>query len=117
MVTYLKRRDILRKSIQKTKIMPKTKKAKTSSSIWSQRRFVTALVLVVFSVLAVGGYGRLVKAVSCSSVADCQSQIGNLSAQNADSQQKINSLQLQAQGYQGAIDALTAQINALQASI
>ncbi len=73
---------------------------------------------VVMCVMLISGVGqKLVHAVSCSSVSDCQAQINNLNSQNSQAQQTVGSLQSQAQSYQGAIDALTAQISSVQAQL
>ena len=121
-MTYLKRRDIISTSIQKTKkAMPKQKNkiyAGLSRSTYTHKRIWGGLAVAIIAfVLVSGGFSRIVRAVSCSSVSDCQAQIGNLSGQNAQSQQQLDALQLTAQGYQGALDSLNAQISTLQSQI
>ncbi|MFI5270760.1 MAG: CHAP domain-containing protein [Candidatus Saccharimonadales bacterium] len=98
--------------------MPKLKSNKIYNASFSSRRLLLACAAVVIALLlSTGTFSRVVKAVTCSNVSDCQNQISDLSGKNAASQAQINALELQAQGYQGAIDALNAQIYSLQASI
>ncbi len=65
------------------------------------------LVFVSFSPI-------VAKAVSCSSVKDCQSQIDSLNNQNSGAQQHISGLSAQASSYQDAISNLKNQVYALQ---
>ena len=119
-MTNLIRRGILRSSIRKNKkVMPKQKKVQNRVALSpAHRRVGLALGITFVAVLlATGNFSRLVHAVTCSSVTDCQQQISNLNGQNAQSQAAINSLQLQAQSYQGAISTLDAQIGSLQQQI
>lgn len=80
--------------------------------------FARLILAVVFaSVLAIAAVPKIVHAVNCSSAADCQAQINNLSNQNSQAQQSVNNLKSQAQSYQGAIDSLDGQISSLQQQI
>lgn len=79
------------------------------------RIFTAALAGLV--IVGASLYGGLVRAVSCSSVSDCQAQINSLSAQNLSAQQSVNALLGQAHSYQDAINALQAQIDGLQQQI
>lgn len=97
--------------------MPKPKIRRNFFSIDKPRLKWSLLSGALVIVLMLGAVPRLVAAVSCSNTSDCQQQINNLSAQNAQTQQSISSLELQAQGYQGAVDALDAQISTLRQQI
>lgn len=79
-------------------------------------------VLVACSLLVVGttfvpthGFG--VFAATCSSSTDCQQQIDNLNAQNAQAQTALSGLQSQAGSYQDAISRLQSQISNLQQQV
>jgi peptidoglycan hydrolase CwlO-like protein len=115
----LNSRGILKGSIQQhKKVMPKQKNQLTSRILLAPRRFSLAVAIsLAVALMLSGGVTRLVHAVTCTSVADCQSQIGALNGQNAKTQASINALQLQSEGYQGAINSLNAQISSLQAQI
>ena len=80
-------------------------------------RIVTgfAAVILLVAVLPTKGFG--VFAASCSSTADCQQQINNLSAQSDQAQQSLGALEAQASSYQDAINKLEQQINDLQQQI
>jgi peptidoglycan hydrolase CwlO-like protein len=81
-----------------------------------QKKYLAASLLLLLSMA--GMYGpRLVQAVTCTSTADCQSQISGLSAQNAQAQQSLADLQLKAQSYQGAVDSLQSQISGMRQQI
>jgi surface antigen len=110
---------IIRSSInQNKKNMPKQKKESHSYSLRASRRLGLAVGISLVAVLCVSGsVNRLVHAVTCSSVSDCQAQVSNLNGQNAQSQASIDALQLQSEGYQGALNTLDAQISSLQQQI
>ena len=116
----LKVRDIIRASIrQYKKVMPKQKN-KSVNQVWftTQRRVGLAIGVTLVAILLVSGsFSRLVHAVTCSSISDCQQQISTLNGQNAQTQQTLSALELQAEGYQGAINTLDAQISTLQQQI
>jgi peptidoglycan hydrolase CwlO-like protein len=118
-MTDLISRDIIRSRLrQNQKVMPKSKKHSNSHAFRASRRVGLALTVSAIAVLFLSGsVTHLVHAVTCSSVANCQQQIGALSGQNAQSQAQLNALQLQSEGYQGAIDSLDSQISSLQAQI
>ncbi|HVA11252.1 MAG TPA: CHAP domain-containing protein, partial [Candidatus Dormibacteraeota bacterium] len=98
--------------------MSKQKKQSSTHALLAYRRIALAMgVSLVALLLVSGGFTRLVRAVTCSSVSDCQGQISNLNGQNAQTQASINSLQLQSEGYQSAINTLDAQIGSLEAQI
>jgi surface antigen len=119
-MTNLLQRATIKRSIQQNqKAMPKPKK-QTNKRVFRMDRTRGGLLLIamLIAVLFVsGGFKELVRAVSCSSVADCQQQISNLNGQNAQTQQQVNSLQLQAESYQAAIGTLDAQIGSLEQQI
>src|ERR1039458_1903907 len=118
-MNYLMSHDIIRSSVnQNKKVMPKSKKQPSRHTLLASRRIALEVGVSLVALLFVSGnFTRLVHAVTCSSVSDCQSQISNLNGQNAQTQASINSLQLQSEGYQAAIDTLDAQISSLQAQI
>jgi peptidoglycan hydrolase CwlO-like protein/surface antigen len=118
-MNYLISHDIIRSSVnQNKKVMPKSKKQPSRYALLASRRIALAVGVSLVALLFVSGnFTRLVHAVTCSSVSDCQSQISNLNGQNAQTQASINSLQLQSEGYQAAINTLDAQISSLQAQI
>ncbi|HET8991825.1 MAG TPA: CHAP domain-containing protein [Candidatus Saccharimonadales bacterium] len=91
------------------------KKHSTRNLISMFKRSPSLALVMILGIMLLSGIGqKLVHAVNCSSAADCQAQINNLSNQNAQAQQNVGSLQSQAQSYQGAIDALNAQITSVQ---
>lgn len=110
---------IIRSSVnQNKKVMPKSKKQSSRHALLTYRRITMAAgVSLVALLLVSGSFTRLVHAVTCSSISDCQNQISNLNGQNAQTQASINSLQLQSEGYQAAINTLDAQISSLEAQI
>lgn len=118
-MTDLILRDIIRSRLrQNQKVMPKPKNQTKNRILLAPRRIGFVLGISLVAVLfATGSFTRLVHAVTCTSVADCQAQIGTLNGQNAQSQAQISALQLQSEGYQGAIDTLNAQISSLQTQI
>lgn len=74
---------------------------------------------VIASILALGAGSATVavRAASCSSISDCQSQISNLQGQNNGLAAQVDSLQSQASSYQDAINILQQQISSVEASI
>jgi peptidoglycan DL-endopeptidase CwlO len=118
-MTNLIARVIIRSSIrQNKKVMSKQKKQTAKHSILAYRSIALAAGVSLVALLFIsGGFTRLVHAVTCGSVSDCQSQISNLNGQNAQTQASINSLQLQSESYQAAISSLDDQISSLQAQI
>lgn len=96
--------------------MSKTAKNITNSfhSLGKRQLLAATLLLVAALIPAVP---PLVDAVTCSSSADCQQQISNLNAQNAQAQSSLNTLAAQAGSYQDAINRLQAQIDSLQGQI
>ncbi len=77
--------------------------------------FVLPAAVLFIASLPTHGFG--VFAANCSSVADCQAQINNLSNQNNQTQASLNALEVQAGSYEATIDALQAQISGLQQQI
>ena len=79
------------------------------------RKSPTLVLVLLLTVMAISGLGsKLVHAVSCSSVSDCQAQINNLNNQNAQAQQYVNSLSSRIQSYQNTINSLGSQIASVQ---
>ncbi len=79
------------------------------------RKSPTLVLVLLLIVMAISGLGsKLVHAVSCSSVSDCQAQINNLNNQNTQAQQYVNSLSSRIQSYQNTINSLGAQIASVQ---
>ncbi len=76
---------------------------------------VISSIMIICAAFFIGPI--IVHAASCSSAADCQAQINNLSNQNAQAQQSVSSLESQAQNYQEAINSLGSQISSLQQEI
>jgi len=80
-------------------------------------RKIRIAVLISTVIVAVGLSPSLVRAVQCSTVAECSQQQQALQQQNAQSQQTVNNLQFQASSYQDAINKLQSQISGLQQQI
>ncbi|HKU18259.1 MAG TPA: CHAP domain-containing protein [Candidatus Saccharimonadales bacterium] len=77
--------------------------------------FAGVLSVLVLSSIGTHGFGAF--AATCSTASDCQQQISDLNAQNAQAQSALGGLQAQASSYQDAIARLQSQINVLQGQI
>lgn len=105
---------IISTSINKTKTMLKPQ-TKTSSMFHGRLK---KPLLILSALILVSGVGvPLVRAATCSSTSDCQSQINDLNNKNAVNKQALGSLQSQATSYQDAINQLQGQISSLQQQI
>lgn len=112
------KRDILRRSTNKTKTMKKQQNqlVTTASRLFStRRRKQVSLFVVAFALAFTGSIMPIWKQVVQAD--QYQDQINQLNAENANTRGLVNDLQSQASSYQDAINKLQEQINGLQASI
>lgn len=99
--------DIIRRSINQTKNMQKSKKSgKSKLFVRSTRSLVVLVVGVLFIAVSPLVYAQ-----------DIQQQINNLSNANSNKQQHVDDLQLQAGSYQDAIGKLQDQIGAIEGAL
>lgn len=91
-------------------------KRQTIASRLKKRAYKVAIAAAIIA-LGAGTCTAIVRADSCSSVSDCQSQISNLSSQNGSLTSTVDQLQQQASSYQDAINLLQQQISAVEAAI
>lgn len=99
--------DIIRRSINQTKNMQKSKKSgKSKLFVRSTRSLVVLVVGVLFIAVSPLVYAQ-----------DIQQQINNLSNANSNKQQHVDDLQLQANSYQDAISKLQDQIGAIEGAL
>lgn len=99
------KRGIFKRSISKTKIMPKQKRTGTGHS-----NVLRVLTIALAVAAIVGG-------ASVAHADKYDDQINALSAQNAASQGVLNGLETQAGSYQAVIGQLQTQINAIQSQL
>ncbi len=107
---------MLKLLIKNTKTMSKQKTKRIGFFTWRTHK-----LLAVFSAGIIGLTGimvpSLVRAVECSTVADCTQQEQSLQQQNSANQQALSTLEAQAGSYQGAINVLQSQISGLEQQI
>jgi len=93
-------------------LIPQTKTSSLFRGRLNKPMLVLSMLVIVF-----GAGIPIVRAATCSSTSDCQSQINNLNNQNSANQQALGSLQDQASSYQDAINQLQSQISGLESQI
>lgn len=92
-------------------------KPQTKTSPFFNGRLKKPVLAFYTLVLVFGATVPIVRAATCNSTSDCQSQINSLNSQNSANQQALGSLQDQASSYQDAISQLQSQISGLESQI